>query len=45
MKCWMGQAANVSAAQKILLHRAYLNSAAALGQYSPEMEKVVDAPN
>jgi fructose-bisphosphate aldolase, class I len=42
MQRWMGQAANVAAAQKILLHRAHLNSAAALGQYSPEMERIAD---
>lgn len=41
MQTWMGQAANVAAAQKTLLHRAQLNSAAALGEYSPEREKAV----
>ncbi len=32
MQTWMGKAANVAAAQKALVHRAQLNSAAALGQ-------------
>jgi fructose-bisphosphate aldolase class I len=36
---WKGQAANVAAAQKAFLHRAKMNSAAALGKYTPEMEK------
>lgn len=40
MSTWMGQDANVPAAQKELYKRAKNNSAAALGQYSPEMEKV-----
>jgi fructose-bisphosphate aldolase class I len=40
METWNGQDANVAAAQKELYHRAKLNSAAALGQYQPEMEKV-----
>ncbi|XGV96697.1 MAG: class I fructose-bisphosphate aldolase [Leptolyngbya sp. BL-A-14] len=40
MQTWNGKDANVSAAQKELYHRAKLNSAAALGQYQPEMEKV-----
>jgi fructose-bisphosphate aldolase, class I len=41
MQTWMGQADNVAAAQKVLLHRAQLNSAAALGTYSPEREAMV----
>jgi fructose-bisphosphate aldolase, class I len=40
MQTWNGQDANVFAAQKELYHRAQLNSAAALGQYQSEMEKV-----
>lgn len=40
MSTWMGQDANVPAAQKELYKRAKNNSAAALGQYSPAMEKV-----
>jgi fructose-bisphosphate aldolase, class I len=32
MQTWMGETANVAAAQKALVHRAQLNSAAALGQ-------------
>jgi fructose-bisphosphate aldolase, class I len=42
MQTWMGQAGNVAAAQKVLLHRAQLNSAAALGNYSPEREAMVN---
>lgn len=38
MHTWMGQDANVVAAQKALLHRARLNSGAVLGQYRPAME-------
>ncbi len=37
---WMGQQANVVAAQKALFHRAQLNGAAACGQYSPAMEAI-----
>lgn len=40
MQTWNGQDANVAAAQKALYHRAKLNSAAALGQYHPDMENV-----
>jgi fructose-bisphosphate aldolase class I len=40
MKTWNGQEVNVLKAQKELYRRARLNSAAALGQYQPEMEKV-----
>jgi fructose-bisphosphate aldolase, class I len=36
---WRGNANNVAEAQKLLLHRAKCNSAASLGNYSPEMEK------
>jgi fructose-bisphosphate aldolase class I len=40
MQTWMGQDANVPAAQKELYQRAKLNHLAALGQYKPELEKV-----
>jgi fructose-bisphosphate aldolase class I len=40
MQTWNGQDANVSAAQKELYRRAKFNSAAALGQYQPEMKKI-----
>ncbi len=40
MQTWNGQDANVSKAQQELYRRAKFNSAAALGQYQPEMEKV-----
>ncbi len=40
MQTWMGKDANVTAAQKQLYHRAQLNSAATLGQYSPDLEKI-----
>jgi fructose-bisphosphate aldolase, class I len=43
MKAWMGKATNVAAAQKVLHHRAQLNSAASLGQYNPAMEAVAAA--
>jgi len=36
---WKGQAANVAAAQKAFLLRARCNGAAALGKYTPAMEK------
>lgn len=39
MDAWKGQAANVAAAQKALLHRARLNGSAALGRYTETMEK------
>lgn len=39
MQIWMGQDANVSAAQQALYHRAACNSAAASGQYNAEMEQ------
>lgn len=38
MKTWLGQEANVVAAQKALLRRAQFNSLAAIGQYNPTME-------
>jgi fructose-bisphosphate aldolase class I len=40
MQTWMGKPENVAAAQKELFRRAQCNSAATLGKYSPEMEKV-----
>ncbi|ELR99372.1 class I fructose-bisphosphate aldolase [Gloeocapsa sp. PCC 73106] len=36
---WRGDDANIPAAQQILYHRAKLNGAASLGQYTPDMEK------
>ncbi len=36
---WRGEKANVTAAQKRLYHRAKLNGAASLGQYSEAMER------
>lgn len=38
MKTWQGKVENITAAQQVLLKRAKLNSAAALGRYSIEME-------
>lgn len=38
LRLWNGQAANVVAAQRALVHRAKLNGLATLGQYSPELE-------
>ncbi|WP_088893743.1 class I fructose-bisphosphate aldolase [Leptolyngbya ohadii] len=40
MQAWMGKPENVPTAQKALSLRAKCNSAASLGRYSPEMEKV-----
>ncbi len=39
LKAWQGAAANVPAAQAALAHRARMNSLAALGRYSADMEK------
>jgi fructose-bisphosphate aldolase, class I len=39
LEYWRGDDANRATAQELLLHRAKCNSAASLGQYSPEMEK------
>lgn len=39
LKAWKGQPGNVAAAQKALMHRSKLNSAAATGRYKAEMEK------
>jgi fructose-bisphosphate aldolase class I len=36
---WRGQEANIKEAQRLLLKRAKLNSAASAGQYNPDMEK------
>jgi len=38
-KAWSGKSANVSGAQRVFLHRSKLTAAAALGKYSPAMEK------
>jgi fructose-bisphosphate aldolase class I len=40
LESWKGEDANVSAAQKELYRRAKCNSAASLGQYESEMERV-----
>jgi fructose-bisphosphate aldolase class I len=39
LKAWAGEAANVAAAQKALLHRARCNGAARTGDYTDEMER------
>jgi fructose-bisphosphate aldolase class I len=39
LNTWRGSAGNVAAAQKALLHRARMNSLAAKGQWTPEVEK------
>ena len=39
LKTWRGQAGNVAAAQKAFHHRARMNSLAAMGQWSAELEK------
>ncbi len=39
LEIWMGQEANVPAAQKALYHRACCNRAARRGEYDPAMEK------
>mgnify|MGYP003422772890 CR=1 FL=1 len=41
LKAWKGQAANVAAAQKALLHRSKCNSAACSGRYTAALEKEV----
>ncbi|MBI2357915.1 MAG: fructose-bisphosphate aldolase class I [Deltaproteobacteria bacterium] len=38
LKAWKGEAANVSAAQKVFYHRARCNGAARYGKYSKQME-------
>ena len=39
MQSWRGNSANAEAAQNALYHRAKLNSQAALGRYTSDMEK------
>jgi fructose-bisphosphate aldolase class I len=39
MKRWAGHSDNVESARQVAFHRAQMNGAAALGQYSSEMEK------
>ncbi|HEY4370609.1 MAG TPA: class I fructose-bisphosphate aldolase [Burkholderiales bacterium] len=39
MEIWHGEAANVAAAQKALVHRARLNAAARRGEYSEALER------
>ncbi len=39
LKAWRGDAGQVQAAQQALLHRAQMNSLAALGQYSDDQEQ------
>ncbi|MEX0852917.1 MAG: class I fructose-bisphosphate aldolase [Bauldia sp.] len=39
MKTWAGKAANVAAAQRAFLHRARMNSLAAMGKWEPKLEK------
>jgi len=39
MQIWKGNPANIAAAQRALLHRARLNSAASQGRYKEQMEK------
>jgi fructose-bisphosphate aldolase class I len=43
LKLWAGKPENVGAAQHALLHRVRCNSAAQLGQYSPDTEASGDA--
>jgi fructose-bisphosphate aldolase class I len=43
LKAWLGEAANVPAAQAAYLHRARLNGLARSGSYSPGMEQKVTA--
>jgi fructose-bisphosphate aldolase class I len=38
LKAWGGKAEHVAAAQRAFHHRARLNGAATLGQYTQEME-------
>jgi len=39
MKAWAGKAENTAAAQKAFLHRVRMNSLAAAGRWSPDLEK------
>jgi fructose-bisphosphate aldolase, class I len=41
LKIWRGQDENIAAAQKAFAHRAEMNSLAALGQWSPDLENSV----
>lgn len=43
LETWKGDPANWAAAQKKLAHRARMNSAAATGSYTPDMEKAETA--
>jgi len=38
-KAWGGKPENVEKAKAVLIHRAHMNTQAALGQYTPEQEK------
>jgi len=38
-KAWSGKSANVGGAQQAFLHRAEMNSLAALGKWTPELER------
>jgi fructose-bisphosphate aldolase class I len=38
-KAWAGKSENVAAAQRAFVHRAMMNSLAALGQWKSELEK------
>jgi fructose-bisphosphate aldolase class I len=40
MAAWSGKPANAQMGQKLFFHRAHCNSAAACGQYSPQLEAV-----
>jgi fructose-bisphosphate aldolase class I len=41
LKAWKGSAANVAAAQAVLLHRSRMNSLACAGRYSSDLERQV----
>ena len=43
LKRWSGAPGNVAAAQQALYHRAKFNSAACRGDYSPDMERALEA--
>jgi fructose-bisphosphate aldolase class I len=43
LQAWRGEAANVEAGQQALVHRARLNSAAAGGRYTADMEELARA--
>ncbi len=44
LRAWHGEESNREAAQRALLHRARLNSAARHGEYTPELEQLRSAP-